>query len=73
MAKHVDDLKVTGERTCVLDVLKRIEGEFGAMKVEWDNFTNCGVRHRQDKMAKEITLDQSEYILALKTLSHEEL
>ncbi len=34
MAKHVDDLKVTGERNCVLDVLKRIEGEFGAMKVD---------------------------------------
>ena len=43
------------------------------MKIEWHNFTNCGVRHTQDKVTKSISLDQVEYASALRTIAHAEL
>ena len=68
MTKHVDDLKVAGKRDVVLRVLKAIEDVFGEMKISWNNFTNCGVRHMQDLTTKEASLDQTEYISGLKTI-----
>ena len=73
MAKHVDDLKVTGENDTVIWILQKIETVFGKMKLEWNNFTNCGVRHIQDKESKEVTLDQEEYISGIKLCVHPDI
>ena len=46
---------------------------FGELKAEYHEFTNCGVRHIQEPNTKEVTLDQTEYIKALKPIVHSEL
>ena len=73
MAKHVDDLKITGTKAIILWILQQIEKVFGPLKIEWHNFTNCGVRHIQDPSTFEVTLDQAEYIKGIKTIIHTEL
>ena len=73
LAKHVDDIKITGIRETVVDVLKQIENQFGQLKIDWNNFTNCGVRHEQDATTKEVTLDQNEYIKGIKTCVHPDI
>ena len=73
MAKHVDDLKITGERETILKVLKFIQDVFGELKIEWFTFTNCGLRHIQDPKTFGITLDQEEYIKNIKPIIHEDL
>ena len=45
MTKHVDDLKTTGQRDKTLKIFGAIEKVFGSLKISWNNFTNCGVRH----------------------------
>ena len=71
ITKHVDDIKATGEHEVVMRILKVIEGVFGAMKLSYNNFTNCGVRHIQCATTKEASLDQTEYIAGLKTIPPE--
>ena len=73
LAKHVDDLKITASKENIIWILKKIEQVFGQLKIEWNNFTNCGVRHRQDVNTKEVTMDQAEYINGVKTLSSSEM
>ena len=70
MTKHVDDLKMAGLRATILWIIEQLEKVFGKLKVEWHTFTNCGVRHIQDLATKSITLDQEEYIAALKPIVH---
>ena len=43
LAKHVDDLKLTGVRQVVEHILQQLEKVFGKLKIEWNNFTNCGI------------------------------
>ena len=71
--KHVDDLKIAGEKKYVDQLLKALEEAFGKPTVQWHTFTNCGVRHIQDPKTFEITLDQHEYITALKPIQHRDL
>ena len=73
LAKHVDDIKITGYRETVVWVVKKIEEQFGQLKIDWNNFTNCGVRHRQDTTTKEVTLDQDEYIKGIKLCVHADI
>ena len=73
MAKHVDDLKITGDKPTVIWILQQIEKVFGKLKIEWNNFTNCGVRHVQDVSTKEVTLDQILYISGIKIITHDDL
>ena len=73
MAKHVDDLKLCGEYHVIVDVLEKIQKVFGKLKIEWNNFTNCGVRHKQDTTTKEVTLDQDDYIKGIKLCTHPDL
>ena len=73
MAKHVDDLKVTGVHSAVQWILKQIQDVFGQMKLEWNTFTNCGVRHSQDKTTKEVDLDQEEYIKGIRLCVHPDI
>ena len=73
MAKHVDDLKLTGDKKIIVWVLQQIEKVFGELKIIWHEFTNCGIRHIQVKETLEISLDQEEYIKNLKPIQHAEL
>ena len=73
LAKHVDDIKITGYRETVVWVLKKIEEQFGQLKIDWNNFTNCGVRHKQDVTTKEVTLDQDDYIKGIKLCVHADI
>ena len=73
MAKHVDDLKLTGNKETVIWILSCIEKVFGKLKIEWNNFTNCGISHTQDADTKAISLDQHEYVSQIKTIAHCEL
>ena len=38
--------------------------------LQWNKFTNCGIRHIQDAATMEVTMDQIEYIAALKPIEH---
>ena len=67
---HVDDLKITGERTTILRLVAHLEKVFGKLILQWNKFTNCGVRHIQNPTTYEITLDQIEYAAALKPITH---
>jgi hypothetical protein len=73
MTKHVDDLKVTGPEEDIVYVFKAIESTFGAMKLNWSEFTNCGIRHVQDPKTYIITLDQIHYITTLRNIAHPQL
>ena len=46
---------------------------FGELKLEWNVFTNCGVRHVQDVRTKEITLGQIHFASNLRSISHPQL
>ena len=73
MCKHVDDLKLAGQRETIIQILKQIETVFGQLKIDWNSFTNCGVRHTQDPQTKEVKLDQDEYIKGIKTCISSEI
>ncbi len=73
VAMHVDDLKVTGEDWAIKEIFSKIESVFGDLTKVSYNFTNCGVRHCQDEKTFEVTLDQTEYLSALKPIVHAEL
>ena len=68
LAKHVDDLKLTGKKKVIEWVLLQIQEVFGELKIEWFTFTNCGLRHIQDPISFSITLDQEEYIKNMKPI-----
>ncbi len=40
---------------------------------QWKDFTNCGVRHLQDPVTKEITLDQIAFAQNHRKIAHPEL
>ena len=72
VAKHVDDLKVAGTRAEVDLLLRQLELAFGKLTVTYDEFTNCGVRHRRQKDGS-ILLDQDDYIKALIPIVHRDI
>ena len=63
IAKHVDDIKVTGEPQEVNLLMQELERVFGELTVTKNEFTNCGVHHKRHPDGS-ITLDQDEYIKA---------
>ncbi len=54
-------------------VLTDIQKVFVELKIVWKDFTNCGTRHIQNPITKEITLDQIEYTQNLRQIAHPEL
>ena len=68
MSKHVDDLKFAGVPSEVTRIMDKIQEVFGELRIVKHKFTNCGVRHIQDPGTKGVTLDQEDYIAALKPL-----
>ena len=73
MTKHVDDLKIAGEPKIIVEVMQGIEKTFGKLKIQWNEFTNCGVHHVQDKVSKGCSLDQIDYAKNLKAIVHDEV
>jgi hypothetical protein len=73
MTKHVDDLKITGDRNIVRAILTELQKVFGELKLTYNSFVNCGVQHTQDIRTKEITLDQVKYAMNQKTIVHPQL
>ena len=72
LVKHVDDLKIAGEEKEVQLLLQALETTFGKSDRNNNNFTCVGIRHtRGDDGA--ITLDQNEYISALKPIQHPDI
>eukprot|EP00959_Pyramimonas_sp_CCMP1952_P079684 1666458-Pyramimonas_sp.AAC.1 len=49
LSKHVDDLKVAGQKKHVDQLIFHIESVFGKMKGDWEDFTNCGVHQSRAK------------------------
>ena len=45
---HVDDLKITGERSIIEALLVHLEKAFGKLKRSWQSFVSCGINHVQD-------------------------
>ena len=72
IAKHVDDIKVTGEPYEVNLLMNELEQVFGKLTVTRNEFTNCGVHHKRHSDGS-ITLDQDEYIKALIPIKHKDL
>ena len=52
MTKHVDDLKFAGPRHVITKCMKALQAFFGELKITWNDFTNCGVRHCQDPILR---------------------
>jgi len=73
ICKHVDDIKYTGKPDWCKWFEEKLEAQFGKLKAPTNNVTNCGVRHQQDPTTKVVTLDQEEYIEALKAVHSEDL
>jgi len=70
LVKHVDDLKIAGEPAAVKKLLEALERTFGALEVEQGQFVHCGIRHIQDPISKEVSLDQMEFIAAIKEMPY---
>ena len=45
--KHVDDIKVLGERSFVEKLVSTLESHFGELTITEGVFTNCGMRHER--------------------------
>ena len=73
MTKHVDDLKITGEREWIDWLLEKIQETFGKLKLEWNEFTNCGVHHVRNISLNTVTLDQIQYAKKLRSITHVDL
>ena len=72
LSKHVDDLKIAGQKHHVERLIAHIEQVFGNMKGDYNDFTNCGV-HQSRSADGSVTLDQDEYIDALIPIKHVDL
>ena len=71
---RVDDLKITGERTWVLQCLTCLEKVFGELKQSWNDFINCGVRRQKVTSPHPgIALDQIKYLEGIKPIAHAQL
>ena len=71
--KHVDDVKMAGPKEQIEALVKHLSQTFGKLTTEWHNFTFCGIKHVQDPSNKEITLDQTAFLTAIKPMSQPEV
>ena len=62
MRIHVEDLKFTSREDVISWILQQIEQVFEKLKIDWHNFTNCGVRHCKNAETFQITPAKTEYI-----------
>ena len=73
MGMHVDDLKITGERSIIEALLVHLEKAFGKLKCSWQSFVNCGINHVQDPNTYVVICEQNAYIACLKPIVSSEL
>ena len=72
IAKHVDDIKITGEEAEVQRLIAAIEHVSGKMDRNDTDFTCVGIHHVRSRDGT-IILDQNEYISAMKPIVHPDL
>jgi len=72
IAKHVDDIKITGEESEVQALLQALEHTFGKIDRNDNDFTCVGIHHFRDNSGS-ITLDQHEYIKSMNPIRHPDL
>ena len=72
IAKHVDDIKITGEEAEVQRLIAAIEHVFGKMDRNDTDLTCVGIHHVRSRDGT-ITVDQNEYITAMKPIVHPDL
>ena len=65
---HVDDIKMAGMKSEIDSLVKTLEGHFGKLTYQESEFTNCGICHKRLPDGT-ITLDQTEYLSALKPIN----
>ena len=71
--KHVDDIKLVGSKEIIEALVQHLSRTFGKLTIEWHEFTFCGIKHVQDPHSKEITLDQTSFLQAIKPMSQPEV
>eukprot|EP00974_Lingulodinium_polyedra_P028822 2777278-Lingulodinium_polyedra.AAC.1 len=52
-----------------MEFLALLEKTFGKLKISWNVFTNCGIRHVQDTTTSKIICDQNHYMACLKPIN----
>ena len=57
---HVDDIKMAGLKTEINSLVKILEGYFGKLTYQENDFTNCDICHKRLQDGS-IALDQTEY------------
>ena len=70
LVNHVDDLKIAGEPAQVQRLLQALERTFGKLERETGSFVHCGIRHVQDPTTKEVSLDQMDFLNAIKEMPY---
>ena len=68
--KHVDDIKLGGERLEIKELKRRLEAAFGALTIREEEFTNTGVHHFHSKGGTMKT-DQDSYLAGIETIPAE--
>ncbi|OLP83040.1 hypothetical protein AK812_SmicGene36245, partial [Symbiodinium microadriaticum] len=68
IVKHVDDLKMMGQRKDIEKFVAHVAATFGKMDIDWKDFTFCGIRHYQAEDGS-ISLDQIKFLTACKPMS----
>jgi hypothetical protein len=71
--KHVDDIKVACTPEVRAEFIQALEKVFGKgeLDITENEFTNCGIHHKPTDFG--YTMDQSEYLNALKPIVHPEI
>ena len=72
LSTHVDDLKLAGEDAEVKEVLRLLEAEFDALKIEKGTFEHCGVKHKQNEDFS-IDVSQQHYAEQLRPMNVQHL
>eukprot|EP00974_Lingulodinium_polyedra_P059879 5771560-Lingulodinium_polyedra.AAC.1 len=61
---------ITGELPVIKEFLALLEDTIGKLKVNWNELTNCGIRHVQDPTTfAAIIRDQNRYVVCSKPIS----
>ena len=71
--KHVDDIKMCGPKELITALVTHLSNTFGKLEIAWHDFTFCGIHHVQDPITKEVTMDQTKFIAAIKPMQQPEV
>lgn len=71
--KHVDDIKVAGEKEVINQFVAHLSKTFGKLELHWNDFKFCGIQHTQDPQTFEVKLDQTHFISVIKPMHQSEI